>query len=315
MSKNTDDKPEWIDVSLKSIKGIKENLGPVEQEGKDEIRRGLEKINTVRNLYTELHYVEDVLTQDTFPNELWNDEYVTASGIHLSNALNRFDINTQHIPGLLSGGAAFGDDQHDLIILRLNQTSTDSGSAIYMGAGIERRLESINPDYQPFVIVNPPERLETRENLLSELKERILIYGDPFVHMLSGSEEALDSNTPDHLSQASHSMRDLFQQLIEFLAPTKVVKKQPWYEFVDGPQDGVSRRQRLRYMLYGSGLGFEEDIIQQLDETAKDAKESLDLIINRAHNHDPDLTLNEVSNAIDFARFSLNEVLEIHLNK
>jgi hypothetical protein len=106
-------------------------------------------------------------------------------------------------------------------------------------------------------------------------------------------------------------MRDLFQKLIEYLAPTKVVKLQPWYEPVNDAPGKVSRRQRLKYMMYRSGEGFESNL-QQMDKTANDAKEALDLAINRAHDHDPNLTPEEVKHSIDFARLMLNEVINFH---
>ena len=67
---------------------------------------------------------------------------------------------------------------------------------------------------------------------------------------------------------------------------------------------------RLRYMLYGTGIDLDEDELRRLDEAAEQAKIALDVSIARAHDHDPQLTKDEVELAIDHARFSLLEVLK-----
>jgi hypothetical protein len=312
MSENQSDRPNWLDESLDNIKQIRENIDPIRQEGRREIRRGLEKLRKTNELTQELSYVEQTLGQDSISSGLWDDEIVTASGIHLAKTLNRYAESTNHLRGLVSRGSAFGGERHEEFMRAYTNTSIQSGTAAYLSAGIERRFETVESEYQPLLTIKPPERLASREKLLNKLRKQLSKYESKFVSMLDGSESALEQDGPDHLSQASHSMRDLFQQLIESLAPTKAVKMQPWYEPVAGPPGGVSRRQRLRYMLYGSGIGIDSEILEELDETANEAKDALDLAIARAHDHDPNLSLEEVKLAIDLARFSLSEVLKIY---
>ena len=130
--------------------------------------------------------------------------------------------------------------------------------------------------------------------------------------MLEGSEAALLTNTPDSQSQAAHSIRDCFQQLLEDLAPTKVVESLPWFESTEGAPGGISRRSRLRYMLYGSGENIDDGTIQKLDEVSDIAKNSLDLCIARAHERDPSLTKEEVILVVDQARNALIDVLRLY---
>jgi hypothetical protein len=52
----------------------------------------------------------------------------------------------------------------------------------------------------------------------------VKVFGEQYEAMVEGSETALHLETPDSLSQAAHSMRDCFQQLLEELAPSKIVK-------------------------------------------------------------------------------------------
>jgi hypothetical protein len=67
-------------------------------------------------------------------------------------------------------------------------------------------------------------------------------------------------------------------------------------------------------MLYGSGENVDDRTIQQLDELSDIAKNSLDLCIARAHDHDLSLTKEEVLLGIDQARNALLQVLKSYNN-
>lgn len=234
-----------------------------------------------------------------------------ASGNHLAGILENLDSRTSLLASYAVASAVTQEEQHGLFVRAVPSTESSSGSTVYIGAAVESRIHAIQPEYRPFYIDSPPERLSSREKLFEELKENLEDYDAKFVNMLEGSEAALNSGSPDHLSQTAHSMRDLFQQLLEYLAPSEVVKAQPWFESTEGAPGGVSRRARLRHLLYGSGEAIDDAVIEQLDITAYAAKQSLDLCIARAHEHDPSLTDDEGKLAIDQARFSLSKVLEL----
>jgi len=60
----------------------------------------------------------------------------------------------------------------------------------------------------------------------------------------------LESNLPDSLSQASHSMREVLRQLLDKLAPASRIKISPWYQ---KPKEGspITRAMRIRYAIAG----------------------------------------------------------------
>ena len=66
----------------------------------------------------------------------------------------------------------------------------------------------------------------------------------------AGAWRALESNLPDSLSQASHSMREVLRQLLEKLSPPSQVELSPWYQ---KPKDGppITRPMRIRYAIAG----------------------------------------------------------------
>lgn len=311
MTKSQSSTPKWVQASRESVDKIREETGSIRRAGQEEIRMGLEHVTVANNIEREVDYVGRIVFQD-HSEEVWNDEVVMASGIHLAGMLD----NLSSRAGLLSNYAIASvqaqEEPHGRFVLAVSSTVGSSGSAVYIGAAVESRIHAIQPEYKPYYIDSPPERLTSREQQFKELAEVLAGYDVKFGNMLEGSEAALELESPDHLSQAAHSMQDLFQQLLEHLAPSEVVKSQPWFESTEGAPGGVSRRSRLRYLLYGSGESIDEGIIDQLDITAHAAKQSLDLCIARAHDHDPSLTDDEVRLAIDQARFSLAKVLELY---
>lgn len=306
-----DEIPKWAKASLEKIKSISPKIEAIKKEGKAEIRRGLEKVEEADKLRKEVDYLGRVLSQSHDP-ESWLDEIITVSGTHLDNSLSYLDQSISRMARMASESGDISEEQH----LRFAQSrfSTDSseGAAIYLGASLESRFSAIEPRYTAIIPVSGTSRLTSRDALYQELRITLVEFGDEYTVMLDGSEAALGVASPDSLQQAAHSMRDCFQQLIEYLAPSRVVKSQPWFEKTDGAPGGVSRYSRLRYMLYGSGNNVDESTIQQLDELAEIAKRSLDLCIARAHGRDLSLTREEVLFAVDQARNDLLNVLKLY---
>lgn len=300
--------PEWLRDVLSLVARIKDKARHIRAEGQEEITRGIEKVTYANQLEREADYITNVFAQD-IPAEDLEDEIITISGSflrqNLLNSNNRLDVAAQYVT--IAG--EIGQDHHELFLHAVSDSDSSSGSAVYLGASIENRLHALTPRPIVFSHENPPERLNSRDALLDELTQKLNAIDEKFSIMLNGSEQALNSQDDDAYSQATHSMRDCFQQLIEYLAPNEAVRAQAWYEPVEGPPQGVSRRQRIRYILYGSGEGLDGDTIKTLEEVVSSAKNSLDLCIARAHEHDPKLTRTEVSLTIDQARHALNRLL------
>jgi hypothetical protein len=307
--KNTSGCPEWLCRVRSGIVAVRAKIAAMRREGQREIRRGLEKVEQADRLDRDVQYLDRVFNVE-FPAECRNDEIVTVSGGWLANRFVDLETRLEVASSSALKGGEVGEQQHAYFIRAVNSTENSSGSAVYLGALIENRIHALAPEYSPFYSDYPPERISDRHVLLERLLTRIAPYGGKFVSMLQGSEEALSRDDPDSCSQAAHSMRDCLQQLIEYLAPPDAVRAQPWFQPVAGPPDGVSRLQRFRFILYGSGENLDEATLTSLDETAEIAKNALDLCIARAHEHDPTLTHEETQLAIDHARHALNSVLQ-----
>ncbi|MBU1682680.1 hypothetical protein KJ742_01920 [Patescibacteria group bacterium] len=310
---NENDLPKWVKNIETNLENIDYKILIVKKKGQAEAKRGLEKVAQANKLEVDSNYIRSVLNQP-HESENWNDEIVSASGIRLENRIKELDSDLDNIIAEGNQVEKNDKDYHSYYFGVVPSTDTTAGTAVFLSANIEKRFTQLEPSYLPTQSNPKPEVLSNRETLFIELGKNICRYGNEFVSMLDGSEKTINIDSSDTFAQAAHSMRDCFQKLIEQLAPTSVVSIQPWFEKTDGAPTGVSRRSRLRYMLYGSGENFDEKAITRLDEQSDIAKDSLDLIIARAHDHDLSLSKDEVILAIDQARFSLLNILKLYDN-
>lgn len=305
---NNNKKPKWVITSQEHLNNITRKVDAIKKEGQAEVRRGLEKEKEAGKLKDETDYLNRILSQQ-HDAQYWNDEIVTISGSWMQNRIQSLDNQLDDILGEAKEAGKISSDYHARFKFGISSTNSTAGTAVFLGAEIEKRFLVIEPRYAPVLAKFEPERLTSRETLFQELKQSLKEFGQEYVEMLEGSETALDIPNPDGLSQAAHSIRDCFQKLIEHLAPSEVVKSQPWFEQTDGAPSGVSRRSRLRYIFYGSGENTDDKTIQQLDDLADITKNALDLCIARAHEHDPTLTKDEVRLVIDQGRNALLHLL------
>jgi hypothetical protein len=308
---NQNQVPDWVLRSREHLQTIAPKIGAIKKEGQAEANRGIEKVRKADDLEHECQYIARVLSQ-SHSSASWQDEIVNSSGSWLVNRVEALDSDIDSALGYAKAAGAAGAAYHTQFVTAMSSTDSSSGTAVYLTAAIERRFQAIEPTYSPVLPDFEPKRLTSRDTLLRELRTLLPPLGPQFVACLDGSEAGLRSSDPDSLSQAAHSMRDCFQQSIEHLAPSKVVESQPWFEPTEGAPGGISRRSRLRYMLYGSGEYVDDTTIRRLDDLSEIAKISLDLCIARAHDHDTSLTTDEVRLVIDQARNALLHVLKQH---
>jgi hypothetical protein len=83
---------------------------------------------------------------------------------------------------------------------------------------------------------------------LDDLDEALARIDPSLVEMRDGAWSALHSGTPDSIRQAAHSARELIEHT-RGGAPDDEVGRQPWYTPDASSRSGISRRQRLRYLV------------------------------------------------------------------
>ncbi len=306
-SRNGD--PEWKIRARQGVDSAKRSLQRIREEAQSDVRRGLEIDRLVRNHQMDLEYLDWVIDLK-IPNQALDDGPYSRLGEYMGGTVS---INAQYVYDIDQDYQAHGrqkQERHDTLVRKMGYAASSSGSAMLLGAQMVSRLEEYVPDRRLLVPPVNVQQLHSHDDILDSLKHLLEPFDGRFTFMLCGSEEALLRSDVDHLSQAAHSMRDLFQQLIEALAPSDVVRQQPWFKQTPEAPGGVSRRSRLKYMLYGSGERFGEKELTQLDTVADSAKGALDLIQDRAHRHDPTLKVEEVRLAIDAARWALVTILK-----
>jgi len=301
--------PEWIATAKNSLNVGRRRWEAVHREGNADIRRGLQTTTLAADNLRRIEYVQSVLDRPVWP-AVWQDPIISQVGPLLAGTAT---THSRGIGEMSQECCQFGESkqaEHERLLGHFASVESTSASAVYITYQMEHRLETIVPGYQQTPRGPEARLLPSHNQLLDDLRRLLLPLGERYVLLLDASEQRLHSPGLDFLSQAAHSMRDLFDEIVHLLAPSQAVRQQPW--FVETPEapDGVSRRSRIRYMLYGSGATTEQEALAQLDELAAGAKTSMDLIIARAHDHDPSVGETMVEQAIDHARFALVRVLE-----
>jgi len=303
-----ENKNNWNSISKNEIQKIRTIIEQLIEKENSRIRQGIERYNNLARLRNQIDYLDNIVSISD-REDFQRDRIISISGEYLSNNLGDISGYLGSV-ALISSEHQFLNDQYHIDFLnKFDNLSISSGSSMYVGGTIEQRICVLDTNLTNNFRENPFTSNELREQILEDLVNELSLFGEKFVNMVKGSEKTLNTETYDHLSQAAHSMRDCFEQIIKQLAPTEIVKDAPWFTPDEGPPDGVSRRSRIRYMLYvhGNNVDFEE--LNNLDNLSSEAKSLLDLCINRAHNHDPLLTNKEVQISIDATRFILLKIL------
>jgi len=110
-----------------------------------------------------------------------------------------------------------------------------------------------------------------RESTTSDILGRLLSEYDPDLERdRKGAWQAFHSGFDAKDSQSAHSMRDIIRKFILKHASNEIVKTAAWWTEAKDTDDGVSTRQRLRFLAYGPTAEANETeldfIQQQLDE-------------------------------------------------
>ena len=115
-----------------------------------------------------------------------------------------------------------------------------------------------------------PSPLEKRKELESELRK----ISERLADMYVGAWQTMrDTSKQDRIRQASHSMRDLLSQFLDFLAPTDKVKKAEWYA-LEPESRKPTQIQRAKYAIMGerSEKMLDEKDLKMIDVLIKDVR-------------------------------------------
>jgi hypothetical protein len=139
-----------------------------------------------------------------------------------------------------------------------------SGSTGFTNSAYNAVISSV-PAEGPRIEITPIDL--QRGSLQAALDEQLgsLANGKQLVAMRKGAWRTLYSGSPDAAAQACHSMREILTNILDHAAPNDQVKAAVWWRHVPETQDGVSKRQKLRYLLIGSDDRDVEDLIEEFD--------------------------------------------------
>jgi len=136
-------------------------------------------------------------------------------------------------------------------------------------------------DKSPSIIVDQPMTITPIVAQIQSFLERI----DPELESKRiGAWKTLESATPDALSQACHSMREVITQLLEKLSPSSEVIKSPWYK---KPKEGspVTRSMKIRYAIAGSSATVSDSTLNFINAMAEVIDAMYSKLSAETHSH------------------------------
>ena len=140
---------------------------------------------------------------------------------------------------------------------------------------------------------------------LDEVLDKILPH---LVEIRAGAWEAVHSGGVDSLRQAAHSGRELIDQTLKEGAPDSVIRSEPDFAPDKSSNSGITRRQRLKYLMR-KARG------QLSDTDIKIAEEACDLVMAvdtklQAESHSREVpSMQEVRDALAAAEIALRALL------
>lgn len=308
-----DNLPTWYKNSKEKIPEIHDSLTEINNSGISDIQRGLAKIRYVETVENDYMYLSSFFSN--YSGEQHNeDEIVSSLGSILGGTIINLANETSRMRKVSS--ADWNNGEIDQLHVQSMQASTDisSASAVYITYSIEERIKSLDTSYEPIAKVFPPERLSNHEEILSTLKAKLLRFGKKNLTLLESSEESLLRNTLGDNIASAHSMRECFNNILNILAPEKIVKIQPWFLVEYAKARGVPRIAQLMYIARNSKKKFVKEDLQIMESEMTNAKFVMETCVKIAHGHFPEGGLDTVRSSIDLLRYYLLTILNLGID-
>ncbi len=123
---------------------------------------------------------------------------------------------------------------------------------------------------------------EVGEHVKANLSDLLNAIDPYFENKRTGAWVTFTGDSPDKIAQATHSMREVLNQLLEKLAPDDDTIKALWYIKTTEDQK-VTRKMRVRYILSGESQPASKSTVNFIEKVANAADETYDNLSKEAH--------------------------------
>ncbi len=148
--------------------------------------------------------------------------------------------------------------------------------------------------------------LERRE--LDALDAALARIAPNLVELREGAWAAVMSGLPDSLRQASHSARELIDQVLKEGAPEEAVRRMPGFSEDNTSSTGITRRHRLRYLMSLHRRTVSDSELKVADQACEVVLVTDDRLKALAQSRDT-VPLADVRDALQVAEFALRRLL------
>jgi hypothetical protein len=276
--KNEDETKKTLDELLKNYKELESYGYKLQELGVTIVEQS--RIGDAYIQFQKSELPKYVAATDTFPD--FNgilDNFRISSNIAITK--------TQVALDLIKKGESFVVKAKPYIS---SATSTCS-STVYSGiAMIKQTAINTGTDlYGKYNLHNPS--IEVEQKIQAEIDEKLNKIDPKYIQRRQGAWTTFNSVSSDKKSQAAHSMRDIFRDLLLLWAPNKLVEQVGWWKKLG--KDSVSHNDRIRFLLYGEKEIEDKTELESILKEVKSIDDNLSLLQGTAHGSDQEIQLVE----------------------
>ena len=146
----------------------------------------------------------------------------------------------------------------------------------------ETNLQFLIRSTRPALAVHTFSPIEVGEHVKAKLSDLLNAIDPYFENKRIGAWFTFKGDSPDKIAQATHSMREVLDQLLERLAPDRNVSEASWYlEPTTGRK--VTRRMKVRYILSSEGQSASKTTVTSIDSLSTTADAMYAQLSKEAH--------------------------------
>lgn len=260
-------------------KSLKDNYEKIEKEGHRLQEQGTMIVKKAVSGKKQAEFLEE---------ELPKYEKIAEQYPELSKRLNddyRFiDLSIRNTNGVVSNLNSAVKIIEPVYHMLSTSVST-SGTAISAAISGVYRIEATHPEInfkEKYSLKDPSVFFKSSDT--EELSKILNGFDSELESMRKGAWDVFYSNSESRLVQASHSMRDILRRFISKFATNDQVKRADWYKHEPDTNDGVSLKQRIRMLIYGTTkLDVDEEELKIIESQIIQFKDDYKYLSSSAH--------------------------------
>lgn len=244
---------------IKKLQELQDNVQKLERFGCDLQKAGQQIVSEAKDCNEYL----DFLKQEYPKQAKVCQEY--KSNVNIKQWV---DYEKNKVESIISSAMSQIEKIEEIVFDLSTTTTSASATSNFMAITIDI-IQYNNPTidfYKNYDLKKPPRKKKIQE----ELDFYLTKINPNLPTRRKGAWETFHSPGSDQLSQAAHTMRDIFAKIITEFASNDTVEKAKWWQPDIDAKDRVSLRQRIRFLIYGEEEATNKEELESMMQKVKE---------------------------------------------